>query len=166
MVPGGTRKTQCSPGPSGWVSCLFALNVVGSLFIWELAAARLESSKVPSEQVTLVQLPLHRIRGGLAESNTHASTGLIEADDPIDEMALASRADRPQKDTSEQVFKSTHVYRPSSLTTQRRNRQRRYDTTLNVDMGMDGWVYRQRDASSWEQCESGFRSQTGYVGER
>ncbi len=137
MVPVGTRTTQSSPGASGWVSCLLALNIVCSLFIWELAAARLESSKVPSG-VTLVQLPLHHIRGGLAESNgnTHASTGLIEADDPIDEMALASRTDRPQKDASEQVFKSTHVYRPSSLTTQRRKRQRRYDTTLTLDMGI------------------------------
>lgn len=113
------------------MSYLFALNIVGSLFIWELAAARferLESSRVSSD-VTLLQLPLHRIRGGLAESNgnTHASTGLIEADDEIDEMALASRTDGPQKDTSEQVFKSTHVYKPSSVTTQRRKRQRRYD---------------------------------------
>lgn len=148
MGPGGTRKTQSSPGASGWASYALLLNIAGSLFIWELAAAARSAASGKVPEVSLLQLPLRHIRGGITESdgNTHAGAAApIEADDEIDDMALASRSDRPQTDTIEQVFKSTHVYRPSSssTTTQRRNRQRRYAYDLGY---ADGWrdTYREK----------------------
>lgn len=104
------------------MSCVVVLNAVGSLFIWEFAAASSASRKGP-----VLALPtLSNIRGGVTESNGNTRPAvLIDVDDAIDEMTLASRQ-QPETDSSEQVFKSTHVYRPSP-TAMRRKRTRRWD---------------------------------------
>lgn len=123
-MPRSKAKTWAPPGASGWVSCVAVLNVVGSLFIWEFAAASSTSRKAP----VIATLPrLFNVRGGVTESNGNARPNevLIDADDIIDEMTLASRR-QPETDSSEQVFKSTHVYRPSPAA-MRRKRQRRWD---------------------------------------
>lgn len=123
-MPGSKAKTWSSPGSSGWVSRIAVLNVVGSLFIWVFAAASSASRKGP---VIAALPPFSNVRGGVTESNGNArpTAVMIDADDVIDEMTLASRQ-QPAADSSEQVFKSTHVYRPSP-TAMRRKRQRRWD---------------------------------------
>eukprot|EP00903_Cladosiphon_okamuranus_P015230 g14076.t1 len=109
---------------------------MGSLFIWELAASSSTTSVSRNTgTVVIAKLPpLSSVRGGgvITESNSNGdnrarpSVGLVDADDIIDEMTLAARQQQPETDSSEQVFKSTHVYRPSSLspTAMRRKRPR------------------------------------------
>lgn len=126
-MPRSKARTRSSPRASGWVSCVVVLNVVGGLFIWEPAAASSASRKGP---VIATLPPLSNVRGGITESNRKAGPSaavLIDADDIIEESTLASRR-QPERDASEQVFKSTHVYRTSpSPTAMRRKRKRRWD---------------------------------------
>lgn len=148
MMPRSKAKTWAPPGPSGWVSRVAVLNVVGSLFIWGFAAASSASRKAP---VIATLPPLSNVRGGVTESNgnTRPNALLIDADDIMDEMTLASRQ-QPETDSSEQVFKSTHVYRPSP-TAMRRKRQRRWDQRVSERRD------RERERESVRQ-ESGFRA--------
>lgn len=124
IMPRSKTNTWSSPGSSGWVSRVAVLNAVGSLFIWEFAAASSASRKAP---VIATLPPLSSVRGGVTESdgNARPNAVLIDADDIIGEMALASRQ-QPEKDSSEQVFKSTHVYSRPSPSATRRKRTRRW----------------------------------------
>lgn len=129
MMPEGKPKGRSSPGSSGWASCVLVLKVVVGLFIWEFVGA---SSSASSSKTPIAVPALSLIRGGIVKSSSgndnagRLNAVVVDANDIIDDMALASRqrTDKPERDTSEQVFKSTHVYRPSP-TIRRSKRKRR-----------------------------------------
>lgn len=133
-MPEGKAKGRSPLGASGRASCLLVLNVVVGFLIWEFARAT--SPVASSSRTNSLAVPaLSVVRGGIVKSSSSSSSSngnaslnavMVDANDIIDDMALASRqrTGKLETDTSEQVFKSTHVYRPT-LAARRNKRKRR-----------------------------------------